>query len=99
MLANEYFSAVARIQRDRGQIVITTGPYRLVRHPAYAGSVLANLALPFMFGTLWALVPGLLMSIAVGLRAFLEDRLLQEELPGYEAYAERTPYRLVPGIW
>jgi protein-S-isoprenylcysteine O-methyltransferase Ste14 len=99
MVTNEYFSAVARIQRDRGQTVVSEGPYQLVRHPAYAGSVLANLALPFMFGTLWALAPGLLLNLAVGLRTYLEDRLLQEELPGYGAYTKRTRHRLIPGIW
>ena len=99
MVANRYFSAVARIQQDRGQVVVTTGPYRIVRHPAYAGSLLASLALPFMLDVIWALVPTLVMVVALVIRTGLEDRMLREELEGYESYAEETPYRLIPGLW
>ena len=99
MIANEYFSAVARIQQDRGQVVVADGPYRIVRHPAYAGSVVAALALPVMLSTLWAFVPGMVMNVAVVLRTHLEDGMLKRELYGYAAYAERTRYRLLPGVW
>lgn len=99
LLANPFFSAVARIQRERGQHVVASGPYRFVRHPAYAGSVLASLALPFMLDALWALVPSLIMIAALIIRTRLEDRMLVEELDGYRAYARQTPFRLVPGIW
>lgn len=99
MVVNPYFSAVARIQEDRGQVVVKTGPYRIVRHPSYAGAVLASLALPFMLETLWALAPALGMAVAVVIRTRLEDCMLREGLPGYESYAKETRYRLMPGVW
>jgi protein-S-isoprenylcysteine O-methyltransferase Ste14 len=99
MVVNPFFSAVARIQDERGQQVVAIGPYRFVRHPAYAGSVLASLALPFMLDTLWALIPSLIMIMALVIRTYLEDRMLLDELDGYRAYARRTPFRLLPGIW
>jgi protein-S-isoprenylcysteine O-methyltransferase Ste14 len=99
MAVNPFFSAVARIQRERGQQVVASGPYRWVRHPAYAASVLASLALPFMLDALLALVPGLLMVAALVIRTRLEDRMLVAGLEGYRAYTRHTPYRLVPGVW
>jgi protein-S-isoprenylcysteine O-methyltransferase Ste14 len=99
MLVNPFFSAVARVQSERGQQVVTSGPYRWVRHPAYAGSVLASGALPFMLEALWALIPSLIMIVVLVIRTRLEDRMLVEELDRYRAYAHETPFRLVPGIW
>ena len=94
MVVNRYFSAVARIQQDRGQVVVTTGPYRFVRHPAYAGAVFASLALPIMLDAIWALVPATGMVVALVIRTGLEDRMLRIELDGYESYTEETQYRL-----
>jgi protein-S-isoprenylcysteine O-methyltransferase Ste14 len=99
MVVNPYFSAVARLQEDRGQVVVRTGPYRIVRHPSYAGAILACLALPIMLGTTWALVPTLGMALGVVLRTRLEDRMLRAGLAGYESYAQETRYRLIPGLW
>lgn len=99
MIANRYFSASARIQTDREQTVVASGPYRMVRHPAYAGGVLAGVALPFMLATLWALIPAVLTAIGTILRTALEDRMLREGLPGYQTYAQQTRYRLLPQVW
>jgi protein-S-isoprenylcysteine O-methyltransferase Ste14 len=99
MIVNPYFSAVVRIQDDRGQVVVKSGPYRIMRHPSYAGSILASLALPFMLETLWALPPGVIASVAVIIRTRMEDRMLRDELAGYEDYTKETRYRLFPGIW
>jgi protein-S-isoprenylcysteine O-methyltransferase Ste14 len=99
MLANAYFSAVVRIQRDRGQTVVSSGPYAAVRHPAYAAGIISSLAAPLALDAVWALVPALLMIIVLVVRTALEDQMLQRELPGYRDYAARVRYRLLPGIW
>jgi protein-S-isoprenylcysteine O-methyltransferase Ste14 len=99
MTVNRFFSAMVRIQADRGHRVVENGPYRWMRHPAYAGGVIANLVTPLMLGSAWALIPAGLTVALVVLRTSLEDRTLQAELPGYAAYAARTRYRLVPGVW
>ena len=99
MVANRFFSAVVRIQTDREQTVVTSGPYRFVRHPGYAGGMLAWLAAPLALGSLWALLPAVLTAIAMVIRTILEDRLLHADLPGYAEYAQRTRARLLPGVW
>jgi protein-S-isoprenylcysteine O-methyltransferase Ste14 len=99
MVENAYFSSVARIQKDRGQEVVTTGPYRFVRHPAYAGAILAALAVPVMLDALWSLIPTVALVLALVVRTGLEDQMLREGLDGYQGYAGKTRYRLVPGLW
>lgn len=99
LIENKFFSGVVRIQADRGHHVITTGPYRFIRHPGYAGALWVYLATPILFDSLWAFIPSLLLFGVIILRTWLEDRTLQHELPGYREYAQRTRYRLLPGIW
>jgi len=99
MVVNRFFSAVVRIQTDRGHTVVTTGPYRFVRHPGYAGGAIGYLVTPFALGALWVLIPALLTIAALVIRTALEDRTLQAELPGYAGHAQKTRYRLLPGIW
>jgi protein-S-isoprenylcysteine O-methyltransferase Ste14 len=97
--ANRFFSAVARIQKDRGQVVVTKGPYRYVRHPAYAGAFLGAFSFPVMLDSIWAFIPGLLLAAVLFIRTRREDRMLMEGLEGYPSYAEKIPYRIIPGIW
>jgi len=98
-MENAFFSAVVRIQEDRGQTVVTTGPYRYIRHPGYAGGLVFHLSVPVALGSLWALLPVLATSALTLLRTFLEDRTLLLKLKGYPEYAGRTRWRLIPGIW
>jgi protein-S-isoprenylcysteine O-methyltransferase Ste14 len=99
MVANAHFATVVRVQADRGHTVCDTGPYRYVRHPGYSGGLLHALGVPLILGSLWGLVPGGSAALFMILRTALEDRTLQQELPGYADYARQTSYRLVPGIW
>jgi protein-S-isoprenylcysteine O-methyltransferase Ste14 len=99
MAVNRYYSAVVRIQKDRGQTVITDGPYRFVRHPSYATGNVASLMIPILLGSLWALIPSGLVVVGTIIRTALEDRTLLEELDGYKEYAQRVRYRLLPGVW
>ncbi len=99
LVENKFFSGVVRIQTDRGHHVVTTGPYRIVRHPGYAGALWTYLAMPILFDSLWAFIPAVLLLGVLVLRTSLEDRTLQAELPGYKEFTQKTRYRLFPGIW
>ena len=99
MSANAYLSTMVRIQDDRGHQVVTTGPYRYVRHPMYVGTVFFGLCIPLFLGSWWTFIPCGLIVVIFIVRTALEDKTLQEELPGYAEYAERVRYRLLPGIW
>ncbi len=94
---NRFFSAVVRIQRDRGHVVVSTGPYQYVRHPGYAGLIIFAAALAL--GSLWTLILNGLASLLLVVRTALEDKTLLKELDGYSEYAGRVRYRLLPGIW
>lgn len=97
--SNAFFSQIVRIQPERGHTVVTGGPYRYVRHPAYFGAILYELAVPVLLASWWALLVSGLSAILLILRTALEDRALQVELAGYADYAHRVRHRLLPGIW
>jgi protein-S-isoprenylcysteine O-methyltransferase Ste14 len=99
MHENVFFATVVRVQSERGHRVIDTGPYGIVRHPGYAGSIAAHLALPLALGSLAALVPTVLGCLLVARRTIPEERTLERELPGYPEYERRVRRRLVPGVW
>jgi len=96
---NRFFSSVVRIQTDRGHAVCDSGPYRFVRHPGYAGSILALFGIVLALGSVWTLVPAVVASIIAVIRTVLEDQTLQKDLPGFRDYAQRVRYRLIPGIY
>jgi len=96
---NRFFSTVVRIQTERGHTVCDSGPYRFVRHPGYAGNLLALFGIVLALGSLWTLIPATVATVIGVIRTGLEDRTLQEELPGYREYAQRVRYRLFPGIY
>ncbi len=99
MITNTYFSTAVRIQSERGHTVCTSGPYRAVRHPGYAGVVLQTVGVPLLLGSWWALIPAMLGAASITARTYFEDRTLRAELSGYSDYAQRVRYRLMPGIW
>jgi protein-S-isoprenylcysteine O-methyltransferase Ste14 len=99
MASNPFFATTVRIQNDRGHTVTNNGPYRLVRHPGYLGSVFYNLVAPLVLGSLWTFLPAALTIALIITRTGLEDRTLRAELPGYREYATVVRYRLIPGIW
>jgi protein-S-isoprenylcysteine O-methyltransferase Ste14 len=99
LIQNRYFSGMVRIQTNRGHQVVSTGPYRWVRHPGYAGALLTYLATPVFLDALWAFLPVVFLMIVLVIRTELEDRTLQDRLEGYCDYARRVRYRLLPGVW
>ncbi len=97
--SNAFFSQIVRVQTERGHAVATNGPYRIVRHPAYAGAILFELAVPILLASWWCLAASSVNVLLLVLRTALEDRALQSELAGYAEFTRRVRYRLLPGIW
>jgi len=95
---NPYLSPAVRIQTERGQTVISTGPYRHVRHPMYAGVIPFVVGTTFLLGSWYGLL-GLILTVGIGFRAVREERVLRAELPGYDMYMGRVKYRLIPYVW
>ena len=99
LIENRFFSGMVRIQTDRDHQVVSSGPYRWMRHPGYAGALLTYLATPLFLDSWWAFLPSLFITIVLVIRTSLEDKVLQDELEGYYDYARRVRYRLLPGVW
>ncbi len=99
LLENRFFSGMVRLQTDRGHEVVSSGPYRWIRHPGYAGSLISYLPIAILLDSTWAFAPAAFLVIILSVRTRLEDRFLQAELGGYREYAARVRYRLIPGIW
>jgi len=98
-IENRFFSSLVRIQKDREHEVCNSGPYRIVRHPGYAGNILALPGIVLALGSVWTLIPVVIAIIIAVIRTELEDRTLQEELKGYKEYVQRVRYKLIPGIY
>lgn len=96
---NKFFEVTVRIQADRGQSVIDTGPYAVVRHPGYFGAFLTAIGMALSLGSLWALIPAGITVLLLIVRTQWEDQTLQNELAGYREYTQRVKYRLIPGVW
>jgi protein-S-isoprenylcysteine O-methyltransferase Ste14 len=97
MWENRYASRTIAV--DAGQKVVSTGPYRYVRHPMYVAMIVMYLAGPIALGSYWAVLPALLLPVVLAARILDEERLLVEELPGYREYTAKTRFRLIPGLW
>jgi protein-S-isoprenylcysteine O-methyltransferase Ste14 len=99
LIENRFFSGTVRLQTDRGQQVVSSGPYRWIRHPGYAGALLVYLVTPLFLDSALAFLPTLFTIGLYIIRTALEDKFLQNELEGYRDYAKRVRYRLLPVIW
>ena len=96
---NAYLSPVVRIQEDRGHTVVSTGPYRYVRHPMYAAIVVFVLGTSLLLGSWSGVLLGLIFVVLLARRAVLEERTLRAELPGYDQYMAQVKYHLIPYVW
>jgi protein-S-isoprenylcysteine O-methyltransferase Ste14 len=96
---NSYAAPVIKIQRERGQTVVTTGPYAVVRHPMYAGGLLMFISMPLQLGSWLGLAAALLFVPLLSVRIVMEERTLRAELEGYDDYARRVRWRLIPQVW
>lgn len=97
--ANSFAATNVRVQGERGQTVISTGPYAVVRHPMYAYCIPFAIGTPLMLGSLWGLLGALPFIAVLAARLLGEEQVLREGLAGYDDYARKVRYRLVPGIW
>jgi protein-S-isoprenylcysteine O-methyltransferase Ste14 len=94
---NTYTSRVVEV--ERGQKVISSGPYAIIRHPMYAGATMMYLSSPLALGSYWALIPALFFVPIIVARIRNEEQVLTRDLPGYPAYLQKVKNRLIPGIW
>jgi protein-S-isoprenylcysteine O-methyltransferase Ste14 len=99
MVSNARFTKIVRIEGGEAHPIATTGPYGVVRHPAYLGQLVAAIGTPLMLGSWWALIAGAAIAVLFTIRTALEDRALRKDLAGYAEYAARVRFRLVPGLW
>lgn len=97
--ANSFAAPAIEVQSGRGQRVIDSGPYALVRHPMYAASALYLVGIPLMLGSWYGLIGAAVFLVGVSFRAVGEERKLARELPGYADYMTRVRWRLVPYVW
>ena len=99
MMVNRFFSAVIRIQKDRGHHVVDQGVYGVIRHPGYAGMIPSMAFSGLALGSWLGLAIGLAYSLMMLRRVLFEDAYLRSHLEGYQEYARRVRYRLIPGVW
>jgi protein-S-isoprenylcysteine O-methyltransferase Ste14 len=99
LAANSFAASTIELQAERGQRVISTGPYAWVRHPMYAYTILLMLGMPLLLGSLWGLLGLVALLPLLGARAIGEEALLRGGLPGYADYSRKVRFRLVPGVW
>ena len=99
MRENTFLSKVIKIDKGRGQQVVTTGPYALIRHPMYTVVIVLLFVVPLALGSRYALILAVFLTLLLIVRTYLEDRTLHAELEGYPEYAKQTQYRLIPGVW
>jgi protein-S-isoprenylcysteine O-methyltransferase Ste14 len=96
---NSYLSPYVRIQEERAQTVVSTGPYHYLRHPMYSAIVIFVVGTPLLLGSWYGVLFGMILVAVIARRAVLEERTLRKELLGYAAYMSQVKYRLIPYVW
>jgi len=96
---NTFAAPVVKMQKERGQKVISTGLYAIVRHPMYAGAVLLFIAAPLLLGSVWGLLLGLLLIVTIAVRSLGEEAMLKDELEGYRDYMRKVKWRMIPFVF
>ena len=99
MRTNSFAAPVVKIQKERGQVVITTGPYAIVRHPLYFGALFYIAGTSLVLGSWWGLATVPVLALLLGIRIGIEEKALRMGLEGYDDYASRVRWRLIPLIW
>jgi protein-S-isoprenylcysteine O-methyltransferase Ste14 len=99
MRTNSFAAPVVKIQKDRGQVVITTGPYAIVRHPMYFGALFYIAGTSLVLGSWWGLATVPILALLFGIRIGIEEQTLRAGLESYGDYARRMRWRLIPFIW
>ncbi|MGE5368130.1 MAG: methyltransferase family protein [Chloroflexota bacterium] len=99
LVENSFAAPVVRIQEERGQRIVMTGPYAIVRHPMYGGATLFLFGTPLLLGSAFGLVFASLLVVLLAIRSILEERALADRFPDYAAYREKVRYRFVPHVW
>ena len=96
---NTFAAPVVKMQKERGQKVISTGMYGVVRHPMYAGAVLLFISTPLLLGSIYGLVLGLLLIVTIAARSVGEEAMLKQELEGYIDYTKKVKWRIIPFVF
>ena len=96
---NKFFSSTIRVQKERKHTVCDTGLYKVIRHPAYSGSIVQSSGFILLIGSLWCLIPATALIMLTLVRTYKEDKILLDELKGYREYSAKTRFRLIPFIW
>jgi protein-S-isoprenylcysteine O-methyltransferase Ste14 len=97
--ANTFATTQVRVQAERAQTVVDSGPYRYIRHPMYAGMTLYIIGTPLMLGLMWGLAGVPVLFVLLALRTLGEEKVLKQDLAGYVEYTVKTPWRIIPGVW
>lgn len=99
MRENTFAAPVVKMQKERGQKVISTGLYAIVRHPMYAGATLLFISAPLLLGSIIGLALGLVLILTIGARSVGEEAMLKEELDGYRDYMRKVKWRMIPYVF
>lgn len=96
---NTFAAPVVKMQKERGQKVISTGLYAIVRHPMYSGATLLFLSAPLLLGSIYGLVIGFLLIVTIAIRSLGEEAMLKTELEGYREYMNKVRWRMIPFVF